>query len=74
MGDPACELIVAWNLFSGDARAVFRAAMAVGDATWARGRGWALCNGLLALPYYRHTNPGFAAQSRRTIEAALNGE
>jgi aminoglycoside phosphotransferase (APT) family kinase protein len=72
VGDPACELIVAWNLFSGDARAAFRAALGVDDATWARGRGWALCNGLLALPYYRHTNPAFAEQSRRTIVAVLD--
>ena len=29
----------------------------VDDATWDRGRGWALCTALWALPYYLHTNP-----------------
>jgi len=42
VGDPACELIVAWSLFEGGARDAFRAALSVDDATWARGRGWAL--------------------------------
>ena len=71
VGDPACELIVAWNLLPPDARAVFRATLAVVDATWARGRGWALSIALIALPCYRHTNPLVAEQSRRTIAAAL---
>ena len=42
VGDPACELAAAWALFSGESRDVFRAALAVDDATWARGRGHAL--------------------------------
>jgi aminoglycoside phosphotransferase (APT) family kinase protein len=51
VGDPACDLIVAWNFLSADARDVFRAALRVDDAVWARGRGWALSIGLIALPY-----------------------
>jgi aminoglycoside phosphotransferase (APT) family kinase protein len=39
VGDPACDLIVAWNLLSAQTRDVFRAALPVDDATWARGRG-----------------------------------
>ncbi len=57
VGDPACDLIAAWSLFSADTRDVFRSALAVDDATWARGRGWALSVALIALPYYRH-QPG----------------
>ena len=57
VGDPACDLIVAWTLFSGKARDMFRAALPVDDATWARGRGWALSFGLIALPYYRSPTP-----------------
>jgi aminoglycoside phosphotransferase (APT) family kinase protein len=33
VGDPACELIVAWSLFSEEAREVFRRALGVDDAT-----------------------------------------
>ncbi|MHB0857712.1 MAG: aminoglycoside phosphotransferase family protein [Anaerolineae bacterium] len=71
VGDPAAELIVAWNLFSADTRDILRAALAVDDATWARGRGWALSVALIALPYYRDTNPVLAEVSRRTIEQVL---
>jgi len=39
VGDPACELIAAWSLFSGGSRETFRAALPVDYATWARGRG-----------------------------------
>jgi len=38
VGDPACDLMVAWNLLSAETRDVFRAALTVDDATWARGR------------------------------------
>lgn len=71
VGDPACDLIVAWNLLSAETRHVFRAALLVDDATWARGRGWALSVGLIALPYYQSTNPVLAAISRRAIDEAL---
>lgn len=71
VGDPACDLMVAWNLLSAESRAAFRAAVAVDDATWARGRGWALTIGLVAFPYYRDSNPVLAGISRRAIEAVL---
>jgi aminoglycoside phosphotransferase (APT) family kinase protein len=71
VGDPACDLQVAWNLLSAETRHVFRAALAVDDATWARGRGWALSVGLVALPYYQSTNPVLAGISRRAIAQAL---
>jgi aminoglycoside phosphotransferase (APT) family kinase protein len=72
VGDPACDLMVAWNLLSADTRAVFRNALAVDDATWARGRGWALSVALIALPYYQHTNPVLAEISRSTIDEVLS--
>ena len=71
VGDPACDLQVAWNLFTGEARAVFREALGVDDMTWARGRGWALSVGLLQLPYYHQTNPLLATIARRTINEVL---
>jgi aminoglycoside phosphotransferase (APT) family kinase protein len=51
VGDPACDLEVAWTYLSADSRAVFRSAIAVDDATWSRGRGWALDFGLRAAAY-----------------------
>ena len=42
VGDPACDLAVAWTLLTGDGRQAFRRRLAVDPAMWARGRGWAL--------------------------------
>ena len=42
VGDPACDLAVAWTLLTTDGRQAFRDRLAVDDPTWARGRGWAL--------------------------------
>jgi aminoglycoside phosphotransferase (APT) family kinase protein len=49
VGDPACDVAIAWTLFSGSSRAAFRAALGVDDATWERGRGWALWKALIEI-------------------------
>lgn len=71
VGDPACDLIVAWNLLPADARDDFRVALRVDDASWARGRGRALSMSLIQLPYYKDTNPAMAANSRHVIAEVL---
>ncbi|HEX8982605.1 MAG TPA: aminoglycoside phosphotransferase family protein [Ktedonobacterales bacterium] len=72
LGDPACDLLVAWGLFSRDAREHFRAALQVDDASWARGSGWALSIGVIALPYYKETNLILANIARRLIAEVLS--
>jgi aminoglycoside phosphotransferase (APT) family kinase protein len=49
VGDPACDVVIAWTCFSGAAREAFRAGLGVDDATWSRGRGWALWKALITL-------------------------
>lgn len=71
LGDPACDLMVAWNLLPASARPTFRAALGVDDDTWLRGRGRALSMSLIALPYYRHSNPTFAANAQHVIREVL---
>jgi aminoglycoside phosphotransferase (APT) family kinase protein len=70
-GDPAGDLIGAWMFLTEHGREAFRAALPVDDATWERGRGWALSIGLIALPYYRDTNPAFAGIAERAIAETL---
>jgi hypothetical protein len=62
-------------LFSGESLEVFRAAVGVDDASWARGRGWALslAVGAVADPYYPETYPTFAAIFRRAIADHRSG-
>ena len=69
-GDPACDYLIAWSLLA-PVREAFRSAAAVDDATWARARGWALSHGVIALPYYKHTNPPMAAHARSAIAGVL---
>jgi aminoglycoside phosphotransferase (APT) family kinase protein len=71
LGDPACDLMVAWNLLGAGARSIFRAELGIDDETWARGRGWALWTGLVALPYYVETNPELAENARYRIGEVL---
>jgi aminoglycoside phosphotransferase (APT) family kinase protein len=71
VGDPACDAMVAWTYFSGGARDAYRAQLPYDDATWARGRGWALSVGVIAVPYYEHTNPALAAVGRGSIDEVL---
>ncbi|MFJ5956135.1 aminoglycoside phosphotransferase family protein [Paenarthrobacter sp. NPDC092416] len=71
IGDPAVDLIVAWNLLDAPTREAFRTAVEVDHNTWDRGRAWALSIGLVAYPYYVHTNPALARVSRYQIEQVI---
>ncbi len=71
LGDPACDLPVAWNLLAAQQRPLFRTALRVNEATWQRGRGWALAIALVQLPYYQHTNPVLASSARHVIREVL---
>ncbi|WP_069742176.1 aminoglycoside phosphotransferase family protein [Streptomyces sp. EN23] len=68
LADPAVDLIAAWYLLTAGARETFRTAVAADDATWARGRGWALSIALLELAHYRETNPVMARIAAQVIE------
>ena len=70
VGDPACDLVVAWTYLSADSRDVFRSALAVDDATWSLGCGWALQFGLRA-PAYSADNRVLGDIGRYTIAKVL---
>lgn len=69
-GDPACDLMIGWSLLE-PVRDEFRAALDLDDATFERGRGWALSQAVVALPYYLHTNPPMVAHARSAISGVL---
>ena len=71
VGDPACDLSIAWTFLAGASREAFRAALPLDSSTWARGRGWALWKALITLAYYMHTDPRKAAEARRVIAEVL---
>lgn len=72
IGDPACDLTIAYTLMTRRSRDAFREALGVDDTTWLRGRGWALTTGLSAYTAYASTHPGVAAQAGRQIRSSLN--
>jgi aminoglycoside phosphotransferase (APT) family kinase protein len=71
IGDPACDLMVAWTLLTSETRDTFRSIVQPDDATWARARGWALTFGIVAFPYYRLSNPVFASIAKRALDEVL---
>lgn len=71
VGDPACDLVIAWTLFSGPSRDAFRAGLALDPGTWARGRGWALWKALITLVGVRSTDPAAAAVARCVLDEVV---
>lgn len=57
VGDPACDLAIAWTLFEGESRQSFKAALPLDPATWARGRGWTVWKALIVYAGLPGTNP-----------------
>jgi len=70
VGDPACDLAIAWTAFSGASRQAFRDALALDEATWARGRGWALWKALITTAGH-DGNQREAQRSWRVIDEVL---
>jgi aminoglycoside phosphotransferase (APT) family kinase protein len=49
VGDPACDVVIAWTFLDGPGRDRFRAELGADAGTWSRGRGWALWKALITL-------------------------
>ncbi|MEV0050533.1 aminoglycoside phosphotransferase family protein [Saccharopolyspora shandongensis] len=71
VGDPACDLVIAWTFFSGESRRTFRDAVGHDEATWARARGWALWKAMLTLAECIDEEPEGAAAQRLVIDEVL---
>ena len=72
VGDPASDVMMAWKVLSPDERDLVRARLGVDEATWARSRGWALSQALMALAYYTlETNPALVREARRWLAEVL---
>jgi aminoglycoside phosphotransferase (APT) family kinase protein len=71
VGDPACDMVIAWTFLSGPSRARFRAELGVDPGTWSRGRGWALWKALITLPDHLERGAPEAALARRDIEQVI---
>jgi hypothetical protein len=64
--------MVAWKLFSREAREIFRTQLSVDDSTWTRSRGSALSQAVIALSYYTlETNPILVLEAQRWMAEVL---
>ena len=73
VGDPACDVMVAWKLHSREARDAFREALPTDDATWERARGWAVSQAVGALSYYTpENNPTLYREAQSWLELVLS--
>jgi aminoglycoside phosphotransferase (APT) family kinase protein len=71
VGDPACDLAIAWTLLSGPSRDAFRARLDVDPGTWARGRGWALWKTLIVYAGALRDEPAAGAQAGRVLDEII---
>jgi aminoglycoside phosphotransferase (APT) family kinase protein len=80
VGDPACDLTIAWTFFSGESRGAFQDGLPLDEGTWARGRGWALWKALITLVAVKAGGAerdvaalrfGWRLSSRQVIEEVL---
>ena len=71
VGDPACDLVIAWNFFAGESRDAFISALSLDADTWERGRGWALWKALITLVQQVGVDDAGAERTKRIIDEIL---
>jgi len=72
VGDPSCDLVIAWTFLDSASRNIFRSAMGLDPATWERARGWAIWKALITLVRHRDTNPAEAKKAAQIIRSVLD--
>jgi aminoglycoside phosphotransferase (APT) family kinase protein len=71
VGDPACDVVIAWTFLAGWSRDRFRTELDVDAGTWRRGRGWALWKALITLVGHLERGAPQAATTRAEIDEIL---
>ncbi|GHB40540.1 aminoglycoside phosphotransferase [Pseudovibrio japonicus] len=71
VGDPACDLVIAWKFFSADDREVFKTAIDLDQATWNRAMGWSLWKAARSLYYSKKANIPHQQRAARTVIEAV---
>lgn len=71
MGDPACDLVIAWTYLSGKARDVFITEMGLDEDIWLRARAWALWKATFELCNIADKNSPEALFQKKIIDEVL---
>ena len=72
IGDPACDLMIAWTFFKGKSREVFREMLPFDAGTWARARGWILWKSMISMTNMKNPNNAESTQCRRIFKEVLH--
>lgn len=69
VGDPAYDVMVAWKVFNGESRELFKRKLKVDEPTWTRSRGLALSQAVMILSYYTlKTNPILVTEAKNWLK------
>lgn len=71
VGDPACDLSIAWTFFTDESREVFKQAMNLDEETWERGRAWALWKALITFQQYADDDCERAREAKFIIDEII---
>jgi aminoglycoside phosphotransferase (APT) family kinase protein len=71
VGDPACDLVIAWTFLDGKARDIFIREMALDEDTWLRARAWALWKATFELCQIEDKNSSDGLALRGVINNVL---
>lgn len=71
VGDPACDLAIAWTCLRGPRREAFRELLGLDAGTWARGRAWALWKAAIVAAGLIKTNAAEAQACWSTIDEVV---
>jgi aminoglycoside phosphotransferase (APT) family kinase protein len=71
VGDPACDLAIAWTLFKRETREAFRRELSLDAGAWARGRAWALWKALIITVGFSETNFVESSQAWNVIDEVV---
>lgn len=69
VGDPACDLVIAWTFFDKENRLIFKEHVQMDKATWQRAKGWALWKALIT---YQAEEQAVRDLARHTLTAILS--
>ncbi len=71
IGDPACDLTIAWTLFDGESRQVFHDLLGLAPDTWTRARAWTLWKALIVAAGLTNAHAAEAGQPLHLIHEVL---
>src|SRR5262245_60379037 len=71
IGDPACDLMIAWTFLKGENREIFRTILKLDADTWARGRAWTLWKFMVVAAGLTDWNAPEASEPWRIIDEVI---